>query len=126
VTIPTEEPRSVFYQAFTRDGAKCMYCDRNIMESYDSFSASCLDHLKPRKHGGPCDDPWNRVTACVVCNNLKGSFDPSPDGTVTPETFGDCVVRAREYIWDKRQGTNSNSFYRDYQYWRNELKLTNG
>ena len=126
MTVPTEEPHSVFYQAFTRDGAKCVYCDKDIMATYDSFSASCLDHLKPRKHAGPCDDPWNRVTSCVVCNNLKGAFDPSPDGFVTSETFADCVARAREYVWNKRKGTTSNSFYVDYQYWRKELNLTDG
>lgn len=125
MTIPTEEPRSVFYQAFTRDGGKCVYCDRNIMESYDSFSASCLDHLKPRKNGGSCEDPLNRVTSCVVCNNLKGAFDPSPDGPVVSGTFDDCVLRACEYIWEKRKGTKSNSFYRDYEYWRKELTSLN-
>ena len=123
MTHPTEQPRSIFYQAFTRDGAKCVYCDKNIMETYDSFSASCLDHLKPSKSGGADKDAWNRVTSCAVCNNLKGSFDPSPDGAVTPETFSDCVMMAREYVWEKRKGTTSNSFFRDYQYWRKELGL---
>lgn len=122
MTVPTEEPRPVFYQAFVRDGARCVYCDRDIMESYDSFAASCLDHLKPKSRGGPCNDPWNRVTSCVVCNNLKGAFDPTDDCLVTPDNFAGCVDRAREYVREKRQGVRANSYFRDYEDWKKILK----
>ncbi len=61
------------------------------------------------------------LTSCSVCNNLKSSFDPSPDQFVTAETFDACVARAREYVWAKRDGTVDNSYFRDYDYWLNEL-----
>jgi hypothetical protein len=59
-----EELPSVYYQAFTRDQYMCRYCDRDILESFDSFAMSALDHLKPAKAGGPDEDPYNRVTSC--------------------------------------------------------------
>lgn len=121
MTHPFEQARSVFYQAFVRDGAKCAYCGRDILESYDTFSSSELDHLKPKSHGGPDDDPWNRVTSCGVCNNLKGPFDPSPSGLVTEEKFSTCVAEAKAYVAAKRSGTVDNSYFRDYQYWLKEL-----
>lgn len=122
MTHPFDQPRSVFYLAFTRDGAKCRYCDRDILESFDTFSASELDHLKPRSRGGPDDDPLNRVTSCGVCNNLKGSWDPCGDGVlVTEGNFLACVEKARAYISDKRNGITDNSYFRDYQYWLGEL-----
>jgi 5-methylcytosine-specific restriction endonuclease McrA len=121
MTHPFEQPRSVFYQAFVRDGAKCVYCGRDILESYDTFSESELDHLKPKSRGGPDDDPWNRVTSCGVCNNLKGAYDPSPGGLVTEETFEKCVDDAKAHIAGKRSGAIDNSYFRDYQYWLKEL-----
>ena len=121
MTHPFEEPRSVFYQAFTRDGARCRYCGRDILESYDTFCASELDHLKPKRNGGADDDALNRVTACGVCNNLKGCFDPSPDGPVTSDTFEECIARAKAYIGTKRDGSRDNSYYRDYKYWLKEF-----
>ncbi|MBX3690449.1 HNH endonuclease [Dokdonella sp.] len=120
MTHPAEEPRSTYYQAFVRDGHKCVYCGKDILESFDSFSASHLDHLKPRKENGPCEDVWNRVTACGVCNNLKGSYDPVPGAMVTEDNFAEAVAAAREYIRQKRSGETATSYYRDYEYWLKE------
>lgn len=120
MTSLSETPRSIYYQAFTRDGYKCVFCDRDILDSFDSFAGSHLDHLKPRKTGGSCDDLLNRVTACAVCNNIKGAFDPSPDGPVTTETFEQAIAVARKYIHDKREGKLSCSYHRDYEYWLKE------
>ena len=126
MTHPTEEPRSVFYQAFTRDGAKCVYCDRDILESFETFSASHLDHLKPKKNRGPDNDPWNRVTSCGVCNNLKRDFEPSEGEFVTEATFAACIARARSHIQDKRLGITDTSYLRDYNDWRKELHRDGG
>ena len=49
MTSPIEAPRSIYYQAFVRDGHRCVYFGKDILESLDSFAASQLDHLKPRR-----------------------------------------------------------------------------
>ena len=112
-----EQPQSVFAQAFARDEYKCRYCGLSILQSFDAFAASHLDHLKPRSAGGSDSDPWNRVTSCGVCNSLKGSFDPCPGATVTAETFEQSVALAKDYILKKRKGITDTSYHRDYQYW---------
>lgn len=120
MSLPSGKPPSVYYRAFTRDQYKCVYCERDILESFDTFSASHLDHLKPRRFGGSDDDVLNRVTACGVCNHIKGAFDPSPDGPVTAESFDRAVGVARAHVWKKRKGEIPCSYVRDYQYWLKE------
>ena len=119
MTSPADAPRSTYYQAFVRDGHSCVYCGKDILESLDSFAASHLDHLKPRRTGGT-EELINCVTACAVCNSMKGGFDPSPSGLVTAETFATVVSVARAYITEKREGTTSCAYVRDYQYWLKE------
>ncbi len=53
-----------------RDGHSCRYCDA---------SATCVDHIVPRTHGGT-DNPDNLAAACKSCNsiasnNLFASFE---------------------------------------------------
>lgn len=119
MTRSVETPRSTYYQAFVRDEHKCVYCGKDILESLDSFAASHLDHLKPRCAGGT-DELINCVTACAVCNSMKGDFDPSPDGPITPETFNSAVAIARAYVEKKRDGTTPCTYVRDYAYWLKE------
>jgi 5-methylcytosine-specific restriction endonuclease McrA len=117
MTHPKDVHESTYAQAFVRDGFRCVYCDRDILESFDTFAASHLDHLKPSSKGGPDDDVWNRVSACGVCNNMKGAFDPCPEGLVTEETFHRVVAVARRYVTGKRSGDISCSYHRDYAHW---------
>lgn len=117
---PALKPRSTYYQAFVRDNFRCVYCEKDILESFDSFAASHLDHLKPESARGPCEDVWNRVTACGVCNSLKGAYDPVPGEQVTEENFAAAVANAREFIQKKRNGEANTSYFRDYQYWLEE------
>ena len=79
--------------------------------------------IEPKRTGGT-DDPVNCVTACAVCNSMKGGFDPSPDCPVTPETFDSVVATARAYISDKREGTTPCTYVRDYAYWLKESGRT--
>lgn len=120
MTEASAHPRSTYYQAFVRDKFRCVYCEMDILESFDSFAASHLDHLKPESARGPCEDVWNRVTACGVCNSLKGSYDPVPGEHVTEANFAAAVANAREYIQKKRNGEANTSYFRDYQYWLEE------
>lgn len=119
MTNPLEVRRSRYYQVFVRDQHKCVYCGKDILESLDSFAASHLDHLKPRRAGGT-NDLFNCVTACAVCNSMKGGFDPSPNGPVTDENFDAVVAVARDYISAKRTGTTPCAYVRDYEYWLKE------
>lgn len=120
VTAPTQKPRSTYYRAFTRDKFCCVYCGKNILESFDSFASSHLDHLKPSSAGGPDEDVCNRVTACGICNSLKGAYDPAPGEHVTEANFTAAVANARDYIQKKRNGEVNTSYFRDYQYWLEE------
>lgn len=56
---------------YMRDKFRCQYCG-------DKKTASelTLDHILPRSRGGD-NSPMNVVTACVSCNNRKGSRTPS-------------------------------------------------
>ena len=50
-----------------RDSHKCLYCGSTINLT--------VDHVIPKSRGG--EDCWeNLVTACVKCNNKKGSRTP--------------------------------------------------
>jgi 5-methylcytosine-specific restriction endonuclease McrA len=120
MTQPAEAPKSTYYQAFVRDRFCCVYCDQDILASFDSFAASHLDHLKPESARGPCEDVWNRVTACGVCNSLKGTYDPVPGEKVTKANFSTAVANAKDYIQKKRRGETTSSYFRDYQYWLEE------
>ena len=119
-----KQQHSVYHQAFVRDGGRCVYCDLDVLQSFDSFAASHLDHLKPKKNGGADNEPWNRVIACGVCNSLKGPFDPLPGEVVTPSTFKQWIDCASKHISEKRGGTRDNSYWRDYQHWLTQMKRT--
>lgn len=56
-----------------RDGHRCQYCG-------SEFNLT-IDHVIPLSKGG--QDTWeNLVTACLSCNNMKGSKDISSSGLV--------------------------------------------
>lgn len=120
MTVASTQTRSTYHQAFVRDKFRCVYCGKNILESFDSFASSHLDHLKPSSAGGPDEDVCNRVTACGICNSLKGAYDPVPGEHVTEANFTAAVANARDYIQKKRNGEVNTSYFRDYQYWLEE------
>jgi 5-methylcytosine-specific restriction endonuclease McrA len=48
-----------------RDGHQCQYCGAR--------AALTVDHIVPKSRGG--EDSWeNLITACIRCNNRKGSM----------------------------------------------------
>jgi 5-methylcytosine-specific restriction endonuclease McrA len=67
-----------FAEVFERDNRRCVYCGRDLMVDFDTFMIAEEDHLVPLSENGT-DEPSNIVTACAVCNRLKGSFVPSPE-----------------------------------------------
>ncbi|HSA57559.1 MAG TPA: HNH endonuclease [Gemmatimonadaceae bacterium] len=63
---------------FARDGYKCQFCGRSVMELKPRESLT-RDHLIPLSRGGTND--WtNVVTACSPCNTRKGNLLPSEIG----------------------------------------------
>ena len=55
---------------YMRDKFRCQYCGEK-----KNSSELTLDHILPRSRGGD-NSPVNIVTACVACNNRKGSRTP--------------------------------------------------
>lgn len=66
-------PRSADEIIFQRDKFKCQYCDFDG-SAFDGWVFLQVDHFKPRSAGGPDSDD-NLVTACIICNQMKGAFD---------------------------------------------------
>ena len=54
----------------TRDGHRCVYCQRTAQESGSHLH---LDHLKPKSRGGT-DAPGNLVLSCRRCNSARQSL----------------------------------------------------
>lgn len=48
-----------------KHAATCHYCERPTR-----FRTPTWDHVVPVSKGGP-NNAWNKVTACVACNQLK-------------------------------------------------------
>jgi 5-methylcytosine-specific restriction endonuclease McrA len=55
---------------YMRDKFRCQYCGEK-----KQANELTLDHIFPRSRGGE-NSPLNIVTACVACNNRKGSRTP--------------------------------------------------
>ena len=64
-----------FLQAFIRDGGRCVYCGRDVM---DEFCVACGDHLLPKGvYPALAQNIDNLVAACAHCNVVKKDYDPS-------------------------------------------------
>jgi 5-methylcytosine-specific restriction endonuclease McrA len=71
VTIPFKRITLTRKNVMRRDRHRCQYCGNR-----DKLT---IDHVLPRSRGGR--DSWeNLVTACVPCNNRKGSRTPTEAG----------------------------------------------
>ena len=55
---------------YMRDKFRCQYCGER-----QAAAQLTLDHIFPRSRGGD-NSPINIVTACLACNNRKGSRTP--------------------------------------------------
>lgn len=68
IKIPFKNVELTRKNVIKRDGSKCQYCGKKAVEM-------TIDHIIPRSRGGA--DTWeNLTTACVKCNNRKGSRTP--------------------------------------------------
>jgi hypothetical protein len=83
-------------------GWKCVYCDRDLSSSYESWLDFAVDHVVPvntvRLLGYPADwvgDLINLATCCQACNGFLSRYalaDPAPK---TLSEF--CELRDRVY-----------------------------
>lgn len=62
---------------FERAGGLCEYC---LIPEIAVLAAHEIDHIIPRKHGGPTNSE-NLALSCALCNKRKGSdltsYDPA-------------------------------------------------
>ena len=112
-------------KVFRRDKFCCVYCDSNLMESFDAFATLNWDHLKPTSKGGSRIDLHNLVTACSACNTLKGAYDPTDGTAFVADNREEYIAKARARIVGKRTGIIDSTLYNDYQYWIKTLKKEN-
>ena len=87
-----------FSEIFSRDAHRCVYCGRDMLVDFETFMTVQEDHLVPRSKGG-ADEAKNIVTACSVCNMLKGDY--MPDGC-KPEKRVAYIAAIRKYIMSRR------------------------
>ena len=59
-------------QVFAKDGFRCVYCGFDG-RAFEGWVFLQVDHFIPVSRGGSYDDPGNLVTACVICNHMKGA-----------------------------------------------------
>ena len=52
---------------FERDRGICQYCGMDLLQNFEHYQMSSVDHIKPRCRGGG-DEPDNLVLACQGCN----------------------------------------------------------
>ena len=88
-----------FAKVFERDNRRCVYCGRDLMIDFDTFMITEEDHLIPLSKNGP-DSDENIVTACSVCNRLKGNY--MPDTEFSAEKKDQYIAKIREYIMDRK------------------------
>ena len=88
-----------FSEVFRRDKHRCVYCGRDMLVDFETLMMIQEDHLVPRSKGG-LDEANNIVTACSVCNMLKGNYTPPHD--YKPENRGAYIACIRKHIMSRR------------------------
>ena len=99
-----------------RDECKCVYCQRDMLESFDTtYYAWSFEHLLPRSKYPELDHAsWNMMLACRACNGLKHEWDPNtPDSNTAPlyvkgsqpteEERSVLIERAKTHVSEKRR-----------------------
>src|SRR5215813_1270051 len=106
----TKEDQERYMAIWLRDKFQCVYCDRDMLESYDThYWFSHIDHLLPRsyeKYKELQNVKWNRVLSCCSCNGLKKDFDPDSESKLYVQgslTTSDAnrefwLTKARDFV----------------------------
>jgi hypothetical protein len=98
-----------------RDGSRCVYCGKDMLESYaTAYYNYTYDHLLPRSVYPELEGiDWNNLLSCCACNSIKNAWNPNvqsrlPEiysagsGTITPEGIAELLQRAKSYVNQKR------------------------
>lgn len=89
-----------FLQAFIRDGGRCVYCGRDVMNEFCTASG---DHVLPKQiYPDLSKDVDNLVPACGHCNRMKSVYDPSEgrgmETVLTAELRQRFIEKSKEEI----------------------------
>jgi hypothetical protein len=57
---------------YLRHGCACVYCGQRAHTPHDILAWLEVDHFDPRLKGAARNHPDNRITACTICNSIKG------------------------------------------------------
>ena len=105
-----------YQKVYIRDGYRCVFCGRFLLDDFDSWASLHTDHLVAKSHGGT-DVEENLVTSCPTCNNLKGSFMPSLK--LSPQTRAAYLQELRGHIATRRAEWME-EFLRNVSDWKRE------
>ncbi len=76
--VGTKKRRVLVDALLERDGDRCVWCCRPMLDLPIDHRADCslhmtLEHLTPLAVGGT-NETWNLALACYACNNLRGAY----------------------------------------------------
>ena len=74
---------------------RCIYCDRDFLESFNDYDSWQFDHVHPTSLDGE-HSYENIVVCCKTCNYLKLNYAP------TGNTYEERIADARRYIHERR------------------------
>jgi len=101
-----------FLQAFIRDGGRCVYCGKEVM---DEFCVACGDHLLPKRlYPSLSENVDNLVPACANCNSIKKDYDPSDgkgSGMVLTEAIRESLIEKGKALITERK----NQYLQDFR-----------
>lgn len=83
---------------YLRDGLRCVYCGATL----EGGACLSLDHLLPRSKGGS-NDATNLVTACKMCNSIRGDRPLAQWLRLVADLTGEDVEALRRRVQSLRR-----------------------
>ncbi len=89
---------------FLQCGERCVYCDRNLASSYDSWLDISVDHVVPKstpwasRQSQWIEDIFNLVTCCRACNEFLNQYEctePEPRCVADFTTIRDATFQRK-------------------------------
>jgi 5-methylcytosine-specific restriction endonuclease McrA len=114
---------------FAECGTACVYCDRGMGESYESWLHLSVDHVIPsgtvKQLGWPrewVEDIANLVTCCRACNELLNGYRVADTPPATVNEF--FALRDRHFIAKRARAGERHVRERDaYERWADAREL---
>jgi hypothetical protein len=131
-TVPLGRPKSATSRTgygidvVRRCGARCAYCDRNLLEPYEAWLDLSVDHVVPTstiwydKCANWLEDFFNIVTCCRACNEFLNRYKCSE---LAPENLPQFLTIRDRVFKDKRRRTRERhqEERRWYEDWKRSL-----